>query len=40
MNETLNFVVNGNNLCYQLSNGREYYAIEASKQSLSLGFLQ
>ena len=38
MNETLNFVVNGNNYVINFPTVGEYYAIEASKQSLSLGF--
>lgn len=38
MNETLNFVVNGNSYSINFPTVGDYYAIEASKQSLSLGF--
>lgn len=38
MNETLNFVVNGNSYLINFPTVGDYYAIEASKQSLSLGF--
>lgn len=38
MNETLNFVVNGNSYPINFPTVGDYYAIEASKQSLSLGF--
>ena len=38
MNETLNFVVNGNTYAINFPTVGDYYAIEASKQSLSLGF--
>lgn len=38
MNETLNFVVNGNSYHINFPTVGDYYAIEASKQSLSLGF--
>lgn len=38
MDETLNFVVNGNSYPISFPTVGDYYAIEASKQSLSLGF--